>query len=231
MNRRLTDLQLERYLAEALSPAERAAVDQLLTQSATDAEALRLLRASTAALFVTQPPAAFVEKVMPTRRSPWRTWLGALSAVAAAAALLLVVFRAPKEDPELGVKGGVGWHVTATSRAGTRTLMEQTLVAPGETLSFQVATDRRIYVAVVSHAPDGWWVYAPSKGIEALRVERGLTLLPEGAQLDETVGNETLYLISSDEPFEPTRIRDALKNGLTPQGLTLEPMAIVKQRK
>ena len=230
MNRRLTDLQLERYLAEALSSAERAVVDELLTQSAPDAEALRLLRASTAALFVTQPPAAFVEKVMPTRRSPWRTWLGALSAVAAAAALLLV-FRAPKEDPELGVKGGVGWHVTATNEAGTRTLMEQRQVAPGETLSFQVATDRRLYIAVVSHAPDGWWVYAPAKGSEALRVERGLTLVPDGAQLDETVGNETLYLISSDEPFEPTRIRDALKNGLAPPGLTLEPMVIVKQRR
>ena len=55
--------------------------------------------------------------------------------------------------------------------------------------------------------------------------------MPDGAQLDETVGNETLYLISSDEPFEPTRIRDALKSGLTPPGLTMEPMAIVKQRR
>ena len=86
-------------------------------------------------------------------------------------------------------------------------------------------------VAVVSHAPDGWWVYAPASGSEAFRVERGLTMMPNGAQLDETEGNETLYLLSSEEPFEPSRIRDAIKNGFTPPGLTMEPMPIVKQRR
>ncbi|MDP1823491.1 MAG: hypothetical protein Q8L48_09620 [Archangium sp.] len=230
MTRRLTDLQLERYLAEALPAAERSSVEKVLSESPPDSEALRLLQASTAALFVTQPPAAFVEKVMPPKKSAWRGWLGALSAIAAAAALLLVI-RTQQDDPETLVKGGVGWHVTATNQHGTRTLSEQTPVAPGETLSFEVASDRRVYVAVVSHAPDGWWVYAPVKGSEALRVERGLTVIPDGAQLDETVGNETLYLLSSDEPFEPTRIRDALKNGFTPPGLTMEPMAIVKQKR
>ena len=60
MTRRLTDLQLERYQAEALSPEERAAVDQVLAKSPPDAEALRLLRAENAAFFVSQPPAAFV---------------------------------------------------------------------------------------------------------------------------------------------------------------------------
>ncbi len=229
MNRRLSDLQLERYLAEALSAAERATVEQLLGASAPDAEALRLMRASTAALFVSLPPAAFAEKVMPTKKAAWRGWLGAFSAIATATALLLIV-RSQKDDGEMGVKGGVGWHVTATNSTGTRTLMEQTLVAPGETLSFQVASDRRLYVAVISHAPDGWWVYAPASGSEALRVERGLTMMPDGAQLDETEGNETLYLLSSEENFEPSRMRDALKNGFTPPGLTMEPMPIVKHR-
>lgn len=232
MNRRLTDLQLERYLAEALSPDERAAVEKLLAESTPDAEALRSLRASTAALFVSAPPAAFVEKVMPTRKaSPWRSWLGALSAVAAAAALLLLVRSQLTDDDEMRVKGGVGWHVTATNQRGTRTLMDQTQVEPGETLTFQVAADRRVYVAVVAHAPDGWFVYAPAEGSVAFEVQRGLTVMPDAAQLDETLGNETLYLLSSDEPFEPTRIRDALKNGFTPPGLTMEPMAVVKQRR
>ena len=80
MTRRLTDLQLERYQAEALSAQERSAVDQVLANSPPDAEALRVLRAENA---------AFVEKVMPTWKSPWR-WLGAFGAVAAAALLLVV---------------------------------------------------------------------------------------------------------------------------------------------
>jgi hypothetical protein len=227
MNRRLSDLQLERYLAEALSADERAAIDRVLAESAPDAEAVRLLRAETAALFVTQPPAAFAEKVMPTKTSPWRAWFGALSAVAAAAALF-VFFRGQEEDTR--VKGGVGWHVTVSGKTGSRTLREGTLVTPGETLSFQVASDKPVFVAVVSHAPDGWWVYAPSEGNNALRVERGLTLVPEGAQLDETEGNETLFFVTGDEPFDPMQVRDALKNGFTPTGVKLEPMPIVKLR-
>lgn len=228
MNRRLTDLQLERYLAEALPAEERAAVDRVLAESAPDAEALRLMQASTAALFVTLPPAAFVEKVMPTKKSSWRVWLGALGAVAAAAALLLVVRS--QQEPESSVKGGVGWHATVSGQAGTRTLLQQAIVAPGETLSFQVASDKPVFVAVLSHAPDGWWVYAPAAGNQAVRVERGLTLIPDGAQLDETEGNETLYFVSSEEPFDPDKLRESLKSNVTPNGITLEPMALVKKR-
>ena len=230
MNRRLSDLQLERYLAEALSVEERASVDQVLAQSAPDTEALRVLRTEAAALFVTLPPAAFVEKVMPTRRSSWRGWLGAISAIAAAAALLLVV-RSQRDDDETRVKGGIGWHVTVTNQNGTRTLMERTQVAPGETLSFEVATDKASFVAVISHAPDGWWVYAPASGNAAVRVERGLTLLPDGARLDETEGDETIYLVSSDEPFEPEKLRDSMKGNVTPNGITVAPIAIVKRRR
>lgn len=113
MNRRLSDLQLERYLAEALTPEERAKVDQVLARSSPDAQALRELRASTGALFVSQPPAAFIEKVMPTRRSPWSGRISALSALTAAAALLLIVrSQSDDGDDETRVKGGIGWRVT-----------------------------------------------------------------------------------------------------------------------
>ncbi len=230
MTRRLTDLQLERYQAEALSAQERAAVDQVLAQSSEDAEALRLLRADNAAFLVSQPAAPFVEKVMPTKRSPWR-WLGALSAVAAAAALLLVVRNQGAGDDDTRVKGGVGWHVTVSSQTGTHTLMDSAQVAPGDTLSFQVATEKQVFVAVISHAPDGWWVYAPSQGKDAVRVGRGLTLIPDGARLDETEGDETIYLVSSEEPFEPERLRDSMKNNVVPNGINVEQIAIVKHRR
>lgn len=228
MNRRLTDLQLERYLAEALSGEERAAVERVLAESAPDAEALRLLRADSAALFVSQPPAAFAQKVLPAKQASWRGWLGALGAVAAAAALVLFFRGGP--DDETRVKGGVGWHITVSGQVGTRTLLDNAQVAPKETLSFQVATERPLFVAVISHAPDGWWVYAPAAGRAAVRVERGLTLLPDGAQLDETEGQETLFLVSSEAPFDPEKVREAMKGNVTPAGITAEPVQIVKQR-
>jgi hypothetical protein len=231
MRRRLSDLQLERYLAEALSPAERTAVEATLAQSSPDAEALQALKASTAALFVTAPPAAFVEKVMPTRRAPWRGWLGALSALAAAAALLLVVRTQQQDDDDTRVKGGVGWHVTVSGMGGTRTLQLGAQVNPGETLSFQVATDKPVFVAVISHAPDGWWVYAPATGNQAVKVERGLTLLQDGARLDETEGDETLYLASSEQPFDPERLRESMKGNVIPNEITVEPIGLVKRRR
>jgi hypothetical protein len=231
MNRRLTDLQLERYLAEALSPAERAAVESVLAQSTSDSDALQQLRASTAALFVTAPPAAFVEKVMPTRRSAWRVWFGAFSAVAAAVALLLVVVRGQRDDDYTGVKGGIGWHVTVTGQMGSRTLVGSAQVMPGETLSFQVATEKQAFVAVISHAPDGWWVYAPASGNQAVRVERGVTTIPDGAQLDETEGDETLYLVSSEQPFDPEKLRESMKSNVIPDAITVEPIGIVKRRR
>ena len=230
MNRRLSDLQLERYLAEAVSPEERAAIDAVLAQSVPDADALQQLRASTAALFVTAPPAAFVEKVMPARRSPWRGWLGALTALAAAAALLLVV-RNQQDDDETRVKGGIGWHVTVTGQTGTHTLMESAQVVPGDTLTFQVATEKPAFVAVISHAPDGWWVYAPAAGSNAVRVERGLTVIPDAARLDETEGDETIYLVSSEQPFDPEKVRESMKSNVIPDAISVEPIGIVKRRK
>ena len=230
MTRRLTDLQLERYQAEALSAEERAAVDQVLAKSPPDAEALRLLRAENAAFFVSQPPAAFVERVMPTKKSPWR-WLGAFSALAAAAALLLVVRNQVGLDDDTRVKGGVGWHVTVSGQTGSRTLMESTQVSPGDTLSFQVATQKQVFVAVISHAPDGWWVYAPAAGSNAVRVERGLTVIPDAARLDETEGDETIYLVSSEQPFDPEKLRESMKSNVIPEAITVEPIGIVKRRR
>lgn len=230
MNRRLSDLQLERYLAEAVSPEERTAMDAVLAQSAPDADALQQLRASTAALFVTAPPVAFVEKVMPTRKSPWRGWLGALGALAAAAALLLVV-RSQQGDDETRVKGGIGWHVTVTGQTGTHTLMESAQVLAGDTLTFQVATERPAFVAVISHAPDGWWVYAPAAGNSAVRVERGLTVIPDAARLDETEGDETIYLVSSEQPFDPEKLRESMKSNVIPEAISVEPIGIVKRRR
>lgn len=232
MNRQLTDLQLERYLAQAVSPEERATMEKLLEGSEADAEALRLLRAESEALLVSRPPAAFAQRVMPPRRSPWKRWLGglgALGAAAAAATIALVVSQMEPAQDDARTKGGVSWSVTA-SGPRPRLVQERSIVAPKETLSFQVASERPLYVAIISHAPDGWWVYAPAARKQALHVERGRTLLPQGAQLDDTEGEETLHLLSSQEPFEPERVREELARGSRPPGVDIEELSFIKRR-
>lgn len=208
MNRRLTDLQLERFNAESFSPEEKAKVAAVLAASPADAEALRLLRADDAAYFTTHPPAAFVAKVAPAPKKSWLPWLGALGfAVAAAVTLVVSQGRSGGANDDFGVKGDVAWRVTAE----TRVLAAGSEVRGGEALSFQVTAPRETWVAVVSHAPDGWFVYAPASAVKI-----GQSLLPVGAKLDDTRGVETLYLLSSDAPFDAEEEKWKLEKGQAP---------------
>ena len=102
---------------------------------------------------------------------------------------------------------------------------------PGDTLTFQVATERPAFVAVISHAPDGWWVYAPAAGSDAVRVARGLTVIPDAARLDETEGDETIYLVSSEQPFDTEMLRESMKGNVIPEAITVELIGIVKRRR
>jgi hypothetical protein len=217
MSRRLTDLHLERFLADALNPVEREQVKKVLAESPADAEALRLLEADTAAFMVKLPAAAFAEKVMPTPKpSPFRLWWGAL--VAVAAALLFVVFR-PVEQPDVLVKGDVAWKVSVSGKS----LQSGAAVREGDTLEFEVTTGAPRWVAVVSHAPDGWFVYVPT-----MKVDTGHLLLPTGAKLDATKGAEALHLLSSEAPFDAEVAMAALVKGNAPTGVTAERVELIK---
>jgi len=225
MSRKLTDLQLERFLADAMSPAERAQVDAALGRSPEDAEALRLMKADTEALMVQLPPAAFVEKVMPTKPGSraFGAWWAAL-ATFAAVVVAVVVWRSSPDEDDLRVKGSVGWKVLASGKGAVRTLAPRDAIVPGETLSFQVTSAEPRYVAVLSHAPDGWFVYAP-----AVRIESGQSVLQTAALLDETVGDETLFLASSEAPFDADAVKEALSQGAATV-VTIEPLPLLKRR-
>lgn len=220
MSRRLTDLQLERFLAEAMGADEKAAVDQVLAASPDDAEALRLLRAESEAFLFKSPPAPFAEKVLPAeKKAGFQWWWGALLAVAAA--VLLVFVARPGGDDDTRVKGDVAWAV----RVNERTALSGTKVQPGDTLTFQVATAESGYVAVVSHAPDGWFVYVPTT-----RIEKGVSVLPTGARLDDQLGNETLFLVSSSDFFDAEGVKSALHSNMGSPGISVESVSLIKSR-
>ncbi|MFO0595220.1 MAG: hypothetical protein U0228_07945 [Myxococcaceae bacterium] len=219
MSRRLTDLQLEKFLAQDLSPAERGAVEKVLAESKADADALRALENDSRAFLTSMPPAAFVEKVMPSPKpSAFRLWWGALAA-AAVAAVLLVFFRTPGVDDDTRVKGDVAWKVMA----GARSLGAGQSVGEGETLQFQVTTSEPRWVAVISHAPDGWFVYVP-----AVQVGAGVTPLAVGAKLDATKGQEVLFLVASKEALDAERVKAALSADQSVAGVTVEKLAFTK---
>lgn len=216
--RRLTDLHLERFLADALNPVEREQVKKVLAESPPDAEALRLMEADGAALMVKLPPAAFAQKVLPApKSSPFRLWWGALIAVAAA--VVLLVLKPWGTEPDTLVKGDVAWKVTANGKR----VEAGAAVQAGDTLEFEVTTGAPRWVAVVSHAPDGWFVYVP-----AMKVESGHLLLPTGAKLDATKGAEALHLLSAEAPFDAEVAMAALVGGGAPSGVQLERVELTK---
>jgi hypothetical protein len=218
MSRRLTDLQLERFLAEAMGAPEKASVEQVLAGSPEDAEALRLLRAESEAFLFQHPPAPFAEKVVPAeKKRGFQWWWGAL--LATAAAVLLVLVSRPGGDDETRVKGDVAWAV----RVNERTALSGMKVQTGDTLTFQVATAESGYVAVVSHAPDGWFVYVPTT-----RVEKGVSVLPTGARLDGQLGNETLFLVSSSDFFDAEGVKSALGANMGSPGISVESVSLIK---
>lgn len=215
MSRRVSDLQLERYLAEALTPTEVAQVEALLQASLEDQQALAALRADTAALFVKVPPAAFAHRVAPTpatsaTRAPWWRWAGAFTASMALVAAI-VSLRLGRDDDDLRTKGSTAWRITIAHGQTLQIANEHTVLHDGDVLSFEVTSSAKAFAAVISRAPDGFQMYAPASGTLAEPVSAGVNTLHDAAALDSTTGDEVLYLLVSTQQFDPTEARRALE--------------------
>jgi hypothetical protein len=230
MSRRVSDLQLERFLAQALTPAEQAELEALLATSPDDQQALASLRADTAALFVKRPPEAFAHQLAPSPPRTWR-WAAALGAALAMLAVAVSVVRT--HDDDLRTKGGAAWRVTVAHGQALQVAREHTVVHEGDVLSFEVTTSAKAYAAVISHAPDGFQVYAKGSGTgQAEPLGAGVTTLHDGAQLDATQGDEVLYLLVSPQQFDPAEAKRALEAdpGLRQwQSVVIERRALKKE--
>ncbi len=105
-------------------------------------------------------------------------------------------------------------------------------VRPGDTLSFTLSNDRRVYVAVLSRDGAGLAsIYFPAAPI-AEAVEPGLdVLLPLATVLDDTLGAERLYGLVCEAPVALEPLRRALAGGPTlpvPPGCTLDVTTLEK---
>lgn len=214
-------------MANEVTPAARHEIEALLQDSREDAEALRLLRASSESLFLQAPAATFAARVTPPPPARWTGWWRA-SLVAAAVGAAVLLWIVPKEEPDFQTKGSVSWSILANGPKGTRALKAEETVFAGETLSFHILSPQPLHVAVIAHAPDGWWVYAPANGHQSLLSSAGQWTLPDGARLDGTEGRETLYLISSEHVFSPETIQRALERGTSLSEVHIESVALTK---
>lgn len=225
MSRRTTDLQLERYLAEALSGEELAQLRKTLEDSEEDRVALDALRADSAAFLVKQPPAAFAHRVAPVKAARPSWWVGVLTSVAAVLVAGFIILQTPKDD-EVRTKGGHAWQVTVARDGQVRRAGAGPLHA-GDVLSFEVTMSVAGFAAVVSHAPDGFAVYAPTQPVRV-----GVNVLEQAAALDGATGAEVLYLLVSTRSFDASAARQALEAdpGMTHwNGVEVDRLALTKE--
>jgi len=240
-DRRLTDLELERWLVGDLpEPRRRAA-------SEADRARLEALRAEHAAWLATVDVAAElraieqrVARAAPARQR-WRPvrWVASAGAVAAAAAvvLLLVVARGPaghepRDDDDLRTKGdsvALIMYVAGAEGAGRR-LATGDPARPGDRVRFEVRVPDRGYVAIVGiDGPGNATIYYPFGGHEPAAIDPSGGVLPGAIALDATPGVERFYAVYAARPFalDPALVA-GLQTGAAPRGVATASVALRK---
>lgn len=235
--RKLTDLELERHLAGDL-PAARFA-------DATDADRARLgeLRAEGEA-FLRSVDVDMevkrihqrVERMTPPKRS-WLRWFVPASALAAAAAIILVVFRrgdtpSRPDGDDLAVKGDeISLIVHRKTADGSTRLTSGDSVRAGDEIRFEIGGTKPGYVAVVGIDGSGTpFVYHPHGGAAPIQFDPSSRLVPKAIQLDATPGDERFFALYSERPFAFDVVLPALAtNGALPPGVSKAEVTLQKQ--
>ncbi len=207
--RKFVDLELERHLAGELR--------RDFEREASDADRARLaeLRAEHETFLRETDVAAEVAAIhrraarhAPEPRAPWFRWLVPVGALAAAAVVMLVLWRRTPVDDDLQLKGdGVTLVIYMQTDANSKKLASNDTVAAGAHIRFQVTAGKRGYVAVIGVDPKTATVY-----VSPYAYEGGLCLLPGAIELDDTPGDERFYAVFASEPFTADAAMAALRD-------------------
>jgi hypothetical protein len=166
---------------------------------------------------------ARLERPAPWWRAKW--WLTGPLAMAAAAAVALAVWpRAPEPavhggDPVITAKGGPSdddLRIFVKRGGAVHRLAGDGAVQPGDSIRFVVEPRGARYALVVSlDAKGAYSVYAPFDGAASLALAGGElpAELPDSVVLDDTLGDERLWLVLSDAPISAAAVRPQLERG------------------
>jgi hypothetical protein len=215
---------MDRYLAGELSSSEIADLDGHLSTCPRCRSTMDEMRHSFAA-FSPELPRYVVERVErqapgPTRsaRLDWRRWAPAsLGALTIAAGLALwarghVGSPTAYDSARERAKGGAHVAIFVQHAGAVRRASEGERVQPGDAIEFAYSSDRSGYLAVVSldgarHAT----AYYEHRG-GAVRIEPAREApVDQTTVLDGTLGDESVYAVFCDHPFEAGPIERALE--------------------
>ena len=199
---------LHRFRLGESAPAERTSVQAHLEACPRCAERLRLQEAAREA-FVLDPIPQALRAPSSARRGPW---LWALPALAAVAALLLVALLPPRGPTQPGIreKGEItAMEVVAEREDGPVVLAPGSRVVPGDRL--QIRFDPGPYPWAAFAGQDGTGAIEVFK---VLRVEPGpLRSAPFALELDDTPGDEQIFVVFAESPPDPEWLVEVLDDG------------------
>lgn len=180
----------------------------------------------------------------------FRVWLFSpvgLTAATVAAAILLVVglvvwsgipgirgfqgLAGDSDDGYRGIKGTIGVEVVCQRGEEIFRVEDGTVLLPGDRLRFNLSVPNPGYVAVVAiDANNRVSTFFPDTGNQALPWIPGAGPLPGSIALDESRGEERLFVLFSKNPFElasvHSAVEQALSTGHNPVTLVRLPLAL-----
>ena len=232
-DRKLTDVELERYLAGDLSPARVQTLEAAAT--AADKQRIEELRAQNVAYLEGLDVAAEVRaigrrmsKLEPPRKLGWWRWLIGAGALASAAAAIVLWVRKPStpKDDDIITKGD---DVSLVVHSESGRLASGDTIQPGDLLRFEVLARKPGFVAIVGVDGSGAsTVYFPFGGTTSATFDPTKTLLPGAIKIDATPGDERFYAFYAEQAFAIDTVLPAIRGGTLPSGIRSADVVLKK---
>lgn len=239
--RKLTDLELERQLAGDLPEArfsEATAADHArLGELRAESEAfMRSVDVDMEVKRIHQRVERMTPDTRPGRGS-WLRWFIPVSALAAAAAVILVVIRRGDEGTEGGlgdtqVKGDeISLVVHRASDGGSTRLSTGDAVHAGDRIRFEINAGKPGFVAIIGIDGTGQpTIYHPDRGTTPVAFDPKEHLLPGAIELDATPGDEKFFAVYGERPFAFDVVVPALATGTSlPPGVSKAEVVLQKK--
>jgi hypothetical protein len=233
----LSDLSFDRWQADELAPDEVRKAEQHLSSCQHCRERRAVLRAEAEQFLARFPDPPLAQARVAPLESPKPRGLRRLApgALGLAAALLLWVgLGREHDDPGTRSKGSA--HVGFFLKRGEIVLegRDGQRVMPRDRLRFVITTSQPAQVAILGRDSTGAaFLYYPA-GESSASVKAGRDVpLDSSVELDETLGEESIWAVFCEQPFELPPLQKLLaeRGGLPAlPGCSVDTLRLVKER-